>query len=72
MLEALPNTPEPQRALAIDLISTILRRVGKDLSERAPSSAEIETFSDGIAAMFCAYLCACAEQGNLPGRADQP
>lgn len=54
--EALPETPEAVRALAGDLITTTLSAVGKDFSGSPRTSAEIETYADAMADMFCAYL----------------
>jgi AcrR family transcriptional regulator len=56
MREALPEAPESTRALAGDLITTTLSKVGKHLSERSRSRAEIEAYTDAMADMFCAYL----------------
>ena len=56
MQEVLPGATETARALAADLIKTTLSAVGKRFSERAASPAEIETYADAMAAMFCAYL----------------
>lgn len=54
--EALPEAPEAVRALAGDLIKTTLSAVGKDFSESPRTPAEIETYADAMADMFCAYL----------------
>ncbi|QKD05934.1 TetR family transcriptional regulator [Mesorhizobium loti] len=54
--EALPEASETVRALAGDLITTTLSAVGKDFSGSPRTSAEIETYADALADMFCAYL----------------
>ena len=54
--EALPEAPESTRALAADLITTTLSKVGKHFSESSRSPAEIETYAGAMADMFCAYL----------------
>ena len=54
--EALPDASESRRALAGDLITATLSAVGKRFSERARTSAEIGTYADALADMFCAYL----------------
>ncbi|WP_095198292.1 TetR family transcriptional regulator [Mesorhizobium carmichaelinearum] len=54
--EALPEAPEAVRALAGDLIKTTLSAVGKDFSESPRTPAEVETYADAMADMFCAYL----------------
>jgi AcrR family transcriptional regulator len=56
MREALPKASEATRALAADLITTTLSKVGKHFSESPQTPGEIETYADGMADMFCAYL----------------
>jgi AcrR family transcriptional regulator len=56
MQEALPQASESTRALAADLITTTLSKVGKHFSESPRSPAEIETYAGAIADMFCAYV----------------
>lgn len=54
--EALPDASEATRALAGDLIRTMLSAVGKHLSESPRTPAAIEAYADAVADMFCAYL----------------
>jgi len=54
--ETLPTASEATRALAGDLITTTLSAVGKQYSERPRTPAEIATYADALAEMFCAYL----------------
>ncbi len=61
MREALPQASESTRALAADLITTTLSKVGKHFSESYRSRAEIEAYADAMADMFCAYLESLAE-----------
>lgn len=56
MREALPKASKSARALAGDLVITTLRTVGKHFSERPRTPAEIETYAEAMADMFCAYL----------------
>jgi AcrR family transcriptional regulator len=56
MREALPDVPEATRALAGDLITTVLSAVGKQFSESPRTPEEIGTYSDAMADMLCAYL----------------
>ena len=56
MREALPEALESTRALAAELITTTLSRVGKHFSESPRSAEEIETYAGALADMFCAYL----------------
>ncbi|QND61322.1 TetR family transcriptional regulator [Mesorhizobium huakuii] len=61
--EALPEAPEAVRVLAGDLIKTTLSAVGKDFSESPRTTAEIETYADAMADMFCAYLGSLGHRG---------
>lgn len=56
MHEALPKASEATRELAGDLITTTLGAVGKRFSESPRLPAEIESYADAMADMFCAYL----------------
>jgi AcrR family transcriptional regulator len=56
MREALPKALEATRALAANLITKTLSKVGKHFSESPRSPAEIETYAQAMADMFCAYL----------------
>ena len=56
MREALPEVSESTRALAADLITTTLSKLGKHFSESFRSPADIETYAEAMADMFCAYL----------------
>jgi len=58
MQEALPGASKATRAVAGDLITSTLSAVGKRFSERSRTAAEIETYADAVADMFCAYLAA--------------
>jgi AcrR family transcriptional regulator len=63
MREALPTAAEATRALAGELITTTLSTVGKRFSETPRAPAEIDTYADGLADMFCAYLGALERGG---------
>ena len=56
MCEALPDASANQRALAISLIESTIRSVGKSYSETPRTPAEIEAFAEAMADMFGAYL----------------
>jgi len=56
MREALPKASEATRALAGKLITTTFSKVGKQFSENPRTPAEIETYAEAMADMFCAYL----------------
>ncbi len=54
--EALPGRTKAVRDLAGDLITTALSTIGKEFSETPRTPAEIRTYADAMADMFCAYL----------------
>jgi AcrR family transcriptional regulator len=69
MREALPKASEATRALAGKLITTTFSKVGKQFSENPRTPAEIETYAEAMADMFCAYLrgLKTAEEGARSG-----
>ncbi|PMR71945.1 TetR family transcriptional regulator [Billgrantia endophytica] len=56
MEELLPNVSATTRALAGELITTTFSTVGKSFSETPRTRAEIDTYANAMADMFCAYL----------------
>jgi AcrR family transcriptional regulator len=56
MREALPKASTATRAVAGELITSTLSAAGKNFSESARTAAEIDTYADAMADMFCAYL----------------
>ena len=56
LAELLPAETDASRALAGELINSTLSQVGKQFSETARSSDEIERFADGLANMLSAYI----------------
>jgi AcrR family transcriptional regulator len=60
--EVLPNAPVAKRELAADVMMTTMSAVGKAISERARSRAEVDGFADATGDMFCAYLDFLVEQ----------
>ncbi|OSQ36960.1 TetR family transcriptional regulator [Thalassospira mesophila] len=56
MKEVLPDCDESVRKLAGDLIATTLGEVGKRFSEHPRTASEIDTYSDALADMLCAYI----------------
>jgi len=56
MQKALPKASAAARALAGDLITTTMSAVGKKFSASSHTDAEITTYADAMADMFCAYL----------------
>ena len=66
MREALPEVSESRCALAAELITTTLSKVGKHFSESPRSPADIETYAQAMAEMFCAYLESLAQGSGDP------
>jgi len=56
MEEALPEASTAQRALAGSLITRTLSTVGRQLTAKARSDAEVGAYAGAMADMFCAYL----------------
>ena len=56
MQKALPDASPETRALAGDLITNALSATGKQFSESPRTAAEIDTYANAMADMFCAYL----------------
>lgn len=65
MIEMLPGATASTRALAGKLITTTLAALGKEFSSTPRTEAEISTYADAMADMFCAYLAAAA-RGESP------
>ncbi|MGX8010197.1 TetR family transcriptional regulator [Mesorhizobium sp. ORM8.1] len=62
-LETLPEAPETVRSMAAELIMKTLSAIGADFSSKERTSSEIETCSDALADMFCAYLRSLGHRG---------
>ncbi|EIK96131.1 TetR family transcriptional regulator [Pseudomonas sp. M47T1] len=56
MHDALPHATEAGRQLASELVISTLSSVGKRFSEVPRTQQDIETYAEGMADMFCAYL----------------
>ena len=56
MREVLPLASESMLHLACDLITTTLSAGGRHFSEVPRTEAEVATYADAMADMFCAYL----------------
>lgn len=54
--EVLPKASKASRNLFTDLITTTLSTVGKSFSESPRTPAQIKSYSDAMADMFCAYI----------------
>ena len=66
MQEVLPAASDATRASAGDLIKGTLSDVGKHFSETPRTPAEIKTYADAMAEMFCAYLRALQNGETQP------
>lgn len=71
MLEVLPQAPQEVREVAHDLIMTTLGTVGQDFSATPRSETEMETYSEAMADMFCAYLQSLGGQRGPASTLDQ-
>lgn len=67
MRETLPRIGDEELRVATDLIKTTLSEVGCHFSETTRTDAEIETYSDAVADMFCAYLEHLGHLSGCPG-----
>ena len=56
LYELLPQLDTQERARAADLINSTLGNVGKHFSESARTPAEIQTYAQDMAEMFCAWI----------------
>jgi AcrR family transcriptional regulator len=56
MQEALPAANDAARDLAGQLITDTMSAVGKQFSETPRTPAEVNTYSEALAQMFCSYL----------------
>ncbi len=56
MQEALPAVSNAERDLAGQLITDTMSAVGKQFSESARTPAEVQTYANAMAQMFCSYL----------------
>ena len=65
MREALPKASKANRTLAGSLIITTLSAVGKRFSEKPRTAAEIRTYADAMAEMFCVYLRSLGKDQEL-------
>jgi AcrR family transcriptional regulator len=54
--EVLPQASKAARVLVAELLTTTLSTVGKSFSESPRKPAEIKTYADAMADMFCAYI----------------
>jgi len=54
--EVLPKASEGTCALVTDLLTTTLSTVGKDFSESPRTPAQIKSYADAMADMFCSYI----------------
>ena len=54
--EALPNASAATRKVAADIVMTTMSAVGKTISQRDVSRAEVDSLASATSDMFCAYL----------------
>jgi AcrR family transcriptional regulator len=68
---AAPRANARQRRFAADLLFMTTTAVGKQLSERYPSAAEIDRWSDAVAGMLTSYLAHLGPRERRAGRAGE-
>ena len=56
MKDVIPNATPATRRLAAEVVMTTMSAVGKTISERPISRAEVDAFAQATSDMFCAYL----------------
>jgi hypothetical protein len=54
--EVLPDASAEQREVAADVVMTAMSTLGKAISERECSKAQVDAFAEASSDMFCAYL----------------
>ena len=54
--ELLPAASKKERAFAMDVVTTTMSAVGKEISEQGRSRAEVEAFADTLSDMLCGYF----------------
>lgn len=60
--EALPKASKGDRALITHLLTTTLSTVGKNFSESPRTPAQIKSYADAMADMFCSYITSLQRQ----------
>ena len=63
MVQLLPDSTPAIRRFVGELVMGVTSAMGKSISERARSAAEVETWGVAIGDMLCAYL---RDQGHVP------
>ena len=54
--ELLPSASKKERTFAMDVMTTTMSAVGKEISEQGRSRAEVEAFADTLSDMLCSYF----------------
>jgi AcrR family transcriptional regulator len=72
MRELLPGVAARERTLTTDLVMTAMSAMGKQVSERGYSRAEVDRLAEATGDMFCAYLEVVANRRSaLTGQASK-
>lgn len=58
--ELLPAASRKERAFAMDVMTTMMSAVGKEISEQGRSRSEVGAFADAVSDMLCAFFTARA------------
>jgi len=54
--ELLPAASKKERAFAMDVMTTTMSSIGKEISEQDRTRAEVQAFGDAISDMLCSYF----------------
>lgn len=54
--EMLPSASRKERTFAMDVLTTMMSSVGKEISEQGRSRAQVSAFADAVSDMLCSYF----------------
>jgi AcrR family transcriptional regulator len=54
--ELLPKASKKERGFAMDVLTTMMSAIGKEISEQGRSRAQVEAFADAVSDMLSAYF----------------
>jgi AcrR family transcriptional regulator len=58
--ELLPAASKKERAFAMDVLTTMMSAIGKEISEQGRTHSEVGAFADALSDMLCAFFTAKA------------
>ncbi len=54
--ELMPAAAKKERAFAMDVMTTMMSAIGKEISEQGRTRADVQAFGDVVSDMLCAYF----------------